>query len=74
MFRKLLIFILIAGVCAITPDSAQDTIGIYADFGEGEGLARSIITKPGTPFDGYVSPPMRFPARPPHCPSHAATP
>lgn len=54
MFRKLLIFILIAGVCAITPASAQDTIGIYADFGEGEGLARSIITKPGTPFDVVV--------------------
>lgn len=34
--------------------SAQDTIGIYADFGEGGGLESAGITKPGTPFDIVV--------------------
>ena len=36
------------------PATAQDTIGVYADFGDGGELSRSLITKVGEPFDIVV--------------------
>lgn len=33
---------------------AQDTIGLYADFGDGDGLARALVPKVGEPFDVVV--------------------
>lgn len=49
---KMIALILAAGSLLAGSAQAQDTIGIYADFGEG--LAPSVITKPGTPFDVVV--------------------
>lgn len=55
MFKKLLAAALVLAVIAGTSQAeAQDTIGLYADFGEGGELSRSLITKPGTPFDVVV--------------------
>lgn len=49
---KMIALILAAGSLLAGSAQAQDTIGIYADFGEG--LAPSVITKPGTPFDVVI--------------------
>jgi hypothetical protein len=56
MFKKLssVLLVLVGIGCVIAPAQAQDTIGLYADFGEGGELSRSIIVKPGTPFDVVV--------------------
>jgi hypothetical protein len=55
MIRATLRVLVLAAVLgAATTASAQDTIAIYADFGEGEELSRSLITKTGEPFDVVV--------------------
>lgn len=36
------------------PAAAQDTIALYADFGDGGELSRALITKEGEPFDVVV--------------------
>lgn len=54
MMRKMtgVLAVIVAGALVGTPVLAQDTIGIYADFGEG--LESAGITKPGTPFEIVV--------------------
>ena len=56
MYKRLpsIFFVFAVIACVITPAQAQDTIGLYADFGDAGELSRSIITKPGTPFDVVV--------------------
>ena len=55
MFEKLssILLVLVGIVCVLAPAQAQDTIGLYADFGEGGAWSRSIIVKPGTCAPGW---------------------
>lgn len=52
--RWILATMLLAVCWANAPALATDTISLYADFGGDEELARTLFTKPGTPFDVVV--------------------
>jgi hypothetical protein len=55
MLQRIVRGVLVLAVLgAALPAPAQDTIALYADFGEEGELARTLITKQGEPFDVVV--------------------